>query len=208
MATSRWQWMRLYFVIIRMRFQSGTLLRSTRENHSVSRVVIKLPWSLPGVFYVELSACKRIWLQNIKRASTFTSLYDVWTNIQNLIKVAGHEGRVTLSCTFREYIDSTVLPCNTMQQWYLWFWNILPNSLHAIVRFYLFMSINGDWLVGYNFCKLTWVICDHRLKTMMLKPMFVIAILNKKYASGGHWWSNLSLVHVCGEEGLNSSHRA
>ena len=57
----------------------------------------------------------------------------------------------------------------------------------------------------------TWVICDHRLCTLqeilsvttMLEPLFVIVILNKKYACWGHWWSNLNLVRVWGEEGLN-----
>ena len=82
-------------------FQSGTSLHE--GNHTVSRVVIKLPWSLPGVFYVELSACKRICLlKNIKRGGTFTSLSGVWTNIQNL-KVADHYGRVTLR--WNEYIS-------------------------------------------------------------------------------------------------------
>lgn len=44
-------------------------------------------------------------------------------------------------------------------------WNIPQNSLHAIVRFQIFMSINGEWLVGYDLGKLSWTICDHRLYT-------------------------------------------
>ena len=101
--------MRLYFVILRMRFQSGTSLHEGKSH-------VESCCDQVALFFARSILC-------FKREGSFTSLSGVWKNLHKTPSrlLIMKEGPLWVVHACREYIDSTFLLCNAIQQWYLWF---------------------------------------------------------------------------------------